>query len=189
MTLDDSVAIIVPKKHYHISSSSPDVSHLAFQVDMPVDKFSFVKLPPDLLERVFSEIEEQGISGNHARIADYLSFIASNFYEYPFAPAEKTTDYSFVIQSFLSLKYNTNIHLSDIAEELHVSIKQAERLVLLHTGNTFNNELTKYRITAAEQLAKLNPGLTVGEIANLVGYESHSGFWKAYKRFKKEKDN
>ena len=73
-----------------------------------------------------------------------------------------------------------------LAEELHISVKQAERLVVLHTGCTFNTALTNNRIRAAEFLMKTT-SFSISEIANLVGYESHSGFWKAYKRYREQK--
>ena len=77
--------------------------------------------------------------------------------------------------------YNKNITLDDLAKELMLSKKQAEREVQRTTGNTFTKELSKRRINAAVILTQTT-SLPLTKISTLVGYSSYCGFYKAYKR-------
>ncbi len=176
----------IPKSTYHFTRISKGAEHSAFQIDLPINKIMTFDLPTGLVENFFKEIDGINSSNDHSKIANYISFFASFFIKSKANPAAKSKDYGFIIDSFFGLNYNKPIHLADLAEELHISVKQAERLVVLHTGYTFNTALTNNRIRAAEHLMKTT-SLSISEIANLVGYESHSGFWKAYKRYRENK--
>lgn len=179
--------LVVPKNTYHIPRPSKDTLHCAFQIDLPVNEFKSFDVSVGLVDDFFKEIEKIDMTGDHSRIASYISFFASFFIKSKKLPATRSTDYAFLIDSFLGLNYSKPIHLADLARELHISVKQAERLVILHTGCTFNTALTNNRIRAAEHLMKTT-SFSISEIANLVGYESHSGFWKAYKRYREQKN-
>ena len=183
ITVSSGTMISVPKSTYHIPRPTSNTLHCAFQIDLPIDEFKSFNISEGLIRDFFNEIEKVGKNGDHARIASYISFFASFFVQSKKLTANRSTDYGFLIDSFLGLNYNKPIHLADLAEELHISVKQAERLVVLHTGCTFNTALTNNRIRAAEHLMKTT-SFSISEIANLVGYESHSGFWKAYKRYR-----
>ena len=83
--------------------------------------------------------------------------------------------------SFFSNRYSEDVRLSDLAEAIHLSERQTERLVIEHTGRGFRDELTETRVKIARQrLADKN--MTLGEIAGYVGYRSYAGFWKAMKK-------
>ncbi len=176
----------VPKNTYHVPRISEGTQHCAFQIDLPISEFKLFNISTGLIEEFFKEIDNLANSDDHSRIASYISFFASFFIKAKKLRANRSTDYGFIIDSFLGLNYNKPIHLADLADELHISVKQAERLVVLYTGCTFNTALTNIRIQAAEHLMKTT-SLSISEIANLVGYESHSGFWKAYKRYREQK--
>ena len=176
----------VPKNTYHAPKIPEDSKHCAFQIDLPVNDFKYFNISPELMQDFFKEIDNLTNNDDHSRIASYISFFASFFIKTKKLNATRSTDYGFIRDSFLWLNYNKPIHLADLAEELHISVKQAERLVVLHTGCTFNTALTNNRIRAAEHLMKTT-SLSISEIANLVGYESHSGFWKAYKRYREQR--
>ena len=47
----------------------------------------------------------------------------------------------------------------------------------------FSEELTARRMLAADHLIK-DGRLSLAEVAETVGYQTYSGFWKAYKKFK-----
>ena len=181
--------LMVPGGVYHSLDIPSSALHCAFQIDIPATKMKFISLPMELLTKFIKEIQHASATSNYARLEKYISFIGSHFIETSPVKVKKTDDYAFVILEFMSLYYNLDIHLSDLAQRLHVSEKQTARLVLKYTGKTFNEELTRYRISAAEQLMMMNPDMPIGKIASLVGYQSHSGFWKAYKRYKGEKSS
>ena len=186
ISISSGAILAIPKTTYHIINVPIGAEHSAFQIDLPINEMQTFELPTGLIENFFKEIDATDGSGDHSKIANYISFFASFFIKCKANVAAKSKDYGFIIDSFLGLNYNKPIHLADLAEELHISVKQAERLVVLHTGCTFNTALTNTRIRAAEYLMKTT-SLSISEISNLVGYESHSGFWKAYKRYREQR--
>ena len=92
------------------------------------------------------------------------------------------TDYGFLIHEFFSLHYSEDLHLCDLAQFLHLSERQTERLVIEHTGNTFRNELTAIRMTIAKKLLTSSQ-MSLTEISQYVGYKSYAGFWKALNKY------
>ena len=95
--------------------------------------------------------------------------------------AEKIVDYSFIIEEYLKINYARDIKLSDLASELNLSEKHTERLIKKYTGNTFKQELASIRIKTAQMLLA-STDMTMTEISEYVGYNSYSGFYKAYKK-------
>ena len=91
------------------------------------------------------------------------------------------TNRELIIDEFFSKKYNSYVTLDDLAKELMLSPKQAEREVKRITGNTFVSELSKRRIDAAILLSETT-SLPLVKISEIVGYSSYCGFYKAYKR-------
>ena len=76
-------------------------------------------------------------------------------------------------------------YLSDLADQLHISERHAERLVLQYTGRSFREELVAVRMRIAHQLMQAE-NASLEQIAKYVGYRSYSGFWKAMKRYESE---
>ena len=97
--------------------------------------------------------------------------------------AQTVDDYGFIIQEFFSIHYSEDIHLGDLANLLHLSERQTERLVKEYTGNSFRNELAAIRINIAKNLLKYSQ-MSMRKICEYVGYKSYVGFWKAMKKYK-----
>ena len=183
--LSGSNLLLIPKQTYHTYIQSPDAVHAAFQVKFGAE-FQVQEVPSSILLEFFDGVNQSKDTGDYSNVVPYMSFFCSYFFksEEPIL-ASKVTDYAFLINEFFSLKYIHDIKLSDLAATLCVSDKQAHRLVIKHTGNNFSEELTLRRMHAAEHL--INDGrLSLSEIAETVGYQTYSGFWKAYKKFKEE---
>ena len=98
-------------------------------------------------------------------------------------------DHAFIIREYIGYNYAKPITLEHIAKELCVSKKQAERLIERYTGKTFLELLTSERMRAAEQYLSLDEHIPLTKIAPLVGYQSYSGFYKAYKKYRKALEN
>jgi len=71
----------------------------------------------------------------------------------------------------------------ELARLLCVSEKQAERLILKHTGLPYKKAVIGRRREIANWLME-NTDLPLTEIATRVGYKSYSGFYKACLRKK-----
>ena len=184
-SISGATLALIPRDSYHTYSADRETKHSAFQIDMDAG-FEMRKVSEELLNEFFVEIQRCRENDNYSRISAYVSFFCSYFID----DAEKSTvakitDYRFLINEFLSLRYIEDIKLCDLADALSVSEKQAHRLVIKHTGNTFGYELASRRMKAAEQLMK-SGRFSMTEIAESVGYQTYSGFWKAYRRFKQD---
>lgn len=177
---------IVPADTFHSGfSTGEDTKHVPFLIDAPVTAYAKCSVSPSLLLAFFREIQKSKTANNFAKISAYISLLCSDFFPEETVCAHQMTDYAFMIHEFFSNNYSFDVALCDLAEELHLSEKQTERLVLKYTGKTFKQELIARRMTMAERL--LSEGeMPLSEIAQYVGYHSYSGFWKAYKT-KKQK--
>ena len=184
--LDGSNLVLIPKQTYHTYVQAEDAIHAAFQVKVDAD-FQTREMPEEILREFFDGINHSRDSGDYSRVIPYMSFFCSYFFKGDEAiVASNVTDYAFLINEFFSLKCIYDIKLSDLAETLCVSEKQAHRLVIKHTGKNFSEELTSRRMIAADHLIKTGR-LSLSEVAETVGYQTYSGFWKAYKKFKENK--
>ena len=148
------------------------------------------RLPEGLLRSMLSEaakmsLEEDG--EDHSRVALYLAFVCGHFAERAKIYPRTVRDYAFVIREYIAYNYAKNITLDTLAAELCVSKKQAERLTQRYMQKTFLEALTEARMLAAEQYLSMENPKPLSQIAPLVGYQSYSGFYKAYKRYKAEK--
>jgi len=155
--------------------------HSAFQINHDAKQFSSHKLPDELLYEFFTKISKCLSSENYVEISAYIPLLASYFDSVSRLEAERITDYGFLIHEFFSHHYGEDIHIEDLAAELHLSNRQAERLVIEHTGHTFGKELTSTRLSMAKHLMKTTE-MSLTEIAEYVGYRTYAGFFKAMKK-------
>ncbi len=173
ITLKTAEAVIFPENTYH--SDEGIGFSLAFQVKESFKKIKVIKIPRDFCLDLYNK------SKNKENILNHLFFIINEFYDnVKISPCK--SDYAYIISEFLSLNYDKNITLKDIADALSLCPMQAQRVIKKHTGKTFGENLLSQRMTVAEQLKKTK---SLNEVAILVGYNSYSGFWKAYKKYKR----
>lgn len=169
----------MPAGMYHMPLyGGENVKRNAFQVDMPLSSLTIKHFSPDIVGAFFVEIQKSNASGDYLRLSLYISLICCEFFDADILPVHPVTDYNMLIHEFFSRNYNEDIRLCDLASVLHLSEKQAERLVKKHTGRTFKGALSEKRIEMARYLNETTE-LSLCEIAEKVGYRSYSGFWKA----------
>lgn len=174
--------LIIPGGMYHVCTGADEnCRHSAFQIELNVREFSYVNLPDDLLDCFFSELEKCKKNNNHSIVASYLNLFCS-YFDNTALNAVAITDYGFLIHEFFTNHYNDDVQLSTLANLLHLSERQTERLVVQYTGNSFREELCQVRITMAKELLKTTD-MSLGEICRYVGYRSYAGFWKAMKKY------
>ncbi len=179
----DSELCVIPPKTYHcFLHHKEDMLHTAFQIDAPLNIFQICSLPPQTAKAYFDAIRE----GNYTKIASYISLICAHFFPDTTQPPKERTDYGFIISEFFSTHYRKPVTLQDLAALLHLSEKQATRLIKKHTGHSFPGALTAHRIKTADFL-RATTDMSLAEIAAYVGYNSYSGFWKASQKYKNNK--
>jgi AraC-like DNA-binding protein len=159
--------------------------HTAFQTDCQADQLRTFPLEMGLVKSFTEEIQRCRFTGNYSTVALYIPLFCSYYHRESLAVTE-IKDYNFLISEFFILNYDKDVYLADLAEQLHISERHAERLVLQYTGHSFREELVAVRMRVADQLMQ-RENASLEQIAKYVGYRSYSGFWKAMKRHEGEK--
>lgn len=178
--------IIIPRDVFHVTlNEAPDSFHIAFQVDCDLSEFKTVKTNPQTVMEFYNEIEKSHKTFDYTCVSAYMSLFVTKLLPENLG-VQPVTDYRFLIREFFSKYYTEDLHLSDLAKELHLSERQAERLVIKYTGNTFQKELISIRMSVANYL--LNTAeMPLTQVAHYVGYRSYTGFWKAMKKYNEQK--
>ena len=176
-------AVFIPRGMYHETLYiAPETVRCSFMVSSPESEIKTRRIPMQVIKELLLEADCAQRSKNFFKTSLYLSFILGYFLEHGSVEATKTADRTYAIREFFARNYDKSVRLYDLAEELGISPKHAARLVEKVTGNTFSDELTRHRISAAEQYMK-EGAYQLKDISERVGFHSYSGFWKAYKRF------
>lgn len=175
--------MIIPQGEFHCCLEKEEGTlHNAFQIDFPASQVRKAHIGSETVSSLFSEIEHLKKSGDYTRVSSYITLFCSYLCSQSKTYSSPVSDYGFIIQEFISMNYNKSIQLKELSNELHLSERQTERLVKIHTGNSFKEEVAKIRVKVAKQLLS-SSGMTLSEIAEYVGYESYAGFWKAMKKY------
>lgn len=183
-TVSDGVILVIPKSVFHgCVFMDEEARHCAFQIDCDFDGIEDYSVNSSVVSAFIDEIEKCGKNGDHGSISAYITLICSYFS--PRLEARRVTDVGFLISEFFLNRYGSDVRLEELAEILHLSPRQAERVVESYTGRTFREELTATRMSVADRLISLSDK-SLCEVAQYVGYRSYAGFWKAYQRYKKE---
>lgn len=176
-----------PAGVYHACRSiEPEAEHIDFQIIDTVTEIVHKQLPSGIAPALFAEIKRLGENKTSERLRAYLSLLCAEAKgDTKDEPLTVIDDRAFLIHEYMTRNYNRDITLSDIARFLCLSEKQTGRLIHQYTGLHFKDALTRYRMAAAGQLIAAN-NHTLSEVAELVGYHSYSGFWKAFNAFDKK---
>lgn len=78
--------------------------------------------------------------------------------------------------------YNENINLNQIADHFGITPFYLSRLVKKHTGKTFTDYLTYYRILKAKEMIRQGE-LSIKEITYAAGFNSQNYFSKIFKKY------
>lgn len=163
---------------------SENVLSVSFQIDIVLEKPLRFDISEDIIKDFIDETKTCEASGDYTKLTAYLALFGSYVPCHRSPKVKEITDYSFLLREFLAKNYaNQELKLKDLADELHISERQAERIVRRHTANTFKNELMLTRGDVASYLMKYEK-LPLAKIAAKVGYCSYAGFWKAMKKQK-----
>lgn len=79
---------------------------------------------------------------------------------------------------------NSDLKLSDVAQELQVSPHLLSQFLNDNIGKRFSYFLNEYRIAAVENMLSSNQHLTIEAIGQECGFKSNSTFYSAFKKIK-----
>ena len=176
---------LVPDNVYHIYNYiAPGSRRITFLIDTPMICTSIrcAKFPVTLEPLLCHEIQLFSRTGVDNRMKSLISYICAPLFESENKPLIPVKNRQFIINEFFAKKYNTDVTLYDLAQELCLGIKQTEREVKKYTGNSFRDELRRKRIEMANILMKTTD-FPLTKISELVGYTTYSGFFKATSQF------
>ena len=173
--------ILIPKNTFHYRTFLTDNTRLCtFETDLDSECLVF-SISTVTLEDMCRAIRDFQSGSNGALMSAYLTLICSHFINAALN-IQDIIDREYLIEKFFQKNYNKDVTLQDLAKTLCLSEKQSERLIKKLTGNSFRQELSKRRIEAAIDLIK-SENIPLCKVAEIVGYKSYSGFWKAYKAY------
>ncbi len=100
------------------------------------------------------------------------------------APARETAETvrTDIIDSFFETHYDEKAGAARLAAQLHISVRQLHRVLRTYYGMTFQEKLLQARMDQAACLLR-DPAMTVGMVAEMVGYRSASAFYLAFRRY------
>lgn len=178
--IDEQSVFAVPANIPHHYVTEEEINYFSFQVDIPCDTFVCKKIDSNLLSLFLRELSQSEVS--YPKITSLISYIVYALLGEDKWTNIENTDYKLLISEFFAMRYAENVNIHDLAEILCLSEKQTQRLVIKHTGNTFKKELISTRMAVAKHLTDVK-GKSLKDAAYYVGYQSYSGFWKAYVDF------
>lgn len=182
LTLDSGSILAIPGGQFHCCVHRDASARMsAFLINCKLSQAAAYAVGEETLQAFLEELEKPGNAQNVARISAYITLLGSYFCPTASCPVQPVTDAAFLITEFFWANYAKDLRMRDLAQVLHLSQRQTQRLVLEATGRTFHEELIAVRLNVAEQLRRTSD-MTLREIAEYVGYRSYAGFWKAMKK-------
>lgn len=88
----------------------------------------------------------------------------------------------YLIEQFINTHYNKKTAIAELAEILHVSQRQTDRIVLEIFGKTYAILVLERRMSVAQTMLK-KTDIPCAVIAESVGYSSYAGFFIAFKQY------
>ena len=86
------------------------------------------------------------------------------------------------IMHYLEQHFSEPVSLKDLANFVGISESLLSRFLRNEHKTTFKNLLTDKRMDAAEALWRNNPELSVGEVAQQIGYDDQHYFSRVYRK-------
>ena len=172
--------LAIPEKLYHrCLERTEDACSSSFLIDRATNIPQRFSIHEDLTKAYFEELSFCEKTEDFSRMVSYISLLLAEVFPEKLS-AKAIEDYNFLIHDYLTTHSAEDISVSDLADALHLSPRQTERLIKEYTGNTFRKELTEVRLLAAKYLLE-STDMSAEEIATQVGYRSYTGFWRAMK--------
>ena len=175
--------LLIPGSAYHsYSAVGEGITRCCFQISDLEGSLRVVRLPQGLAESVMGELRRYEPEGDFTLMSCYLTLIMSIVADTEPKMLSPLTDREFLINEFFANNYDRDVDLDALSHHLNLSPKQTQRMVIKHTGRPFREELSYRRIRAAAELMR-EGRMTYAEVAERVGYQTYSGFWRAYTKY------
>ena len=175
--------LAVPAGVYHDALiCDADTRRMIFMTSLPIAETQHKHISVATVENLLAETALAYKTKNHNRLVLHLALLCTELHEFTPSKVVPIRDEGYIISEFLNRCADKELSLSGLAQLLCVSEKQAERLILKHTGLPYKKAVIRRRREIANWLIE-NTDLPLTEIAARVGYKSYSGFYKACLRY------
>ncbi len=108
-------------------------------------------------------------------IADILNFVASK-------EKQEDDDLAKILLTYIEEHYHEDIMLVDLAEKINASEKYCSALFKQSVGENFKTYLNNFRIEKAKEILLLQPSIKIGEVAEMVGFNSANTFIRVFSK-------
>ena len=88
----------------------------------------------------------------------------------------------FVLLETEKLYLSPDVRITDVARRLSTSEPQLSKMIKLKTGKNFCQLIHCFRVREAMRLYSLNPGLSITQLREMVGFKSQTTFNTAFGR-------
>lgn len=185
---EGDMLVIPPNQTHYIQHLQENTQRIAFQITKSLQELHVSHPGKAIVDLLADEIRTFKRKPKSQRLSYCLALVICQLPGFTSSQPKPLLDRGLIITEFFSDNYNKNVSLKDLADLLQVSEKQAARLIKKYTGNCFRTELTRHRLEAARYLIN-DTDLNLEKIAEQVGYQSYSGFWKAFYKLDSAKRN
>ncbi len=180
--------ILIPGNHYHSYTAFTEGIHrCSFQIAELNCGVRVATMAKGVAEGMMSELLRYDPERDFTMLSSYISLLLAQLADGEPLSLRTLTDREFLVNEFFANNYDRCITLEELANILSLSPKQTQRTVVRYTGRSFRDELSYRRVRAARELLR-EGRMSLSEVAERVGYQSYSGFWRAYNRFLREEE-
>ncbi|WP_312645221.1 AraC family transcriptional regulator [Hydrogenoanaerobacterium sp.] len=142
----------------------------------------------DVFQSALLDIYRNAGSGpaDEARMVGYLYLFLSHLIALSAGNAKYSSSSAVYVENalkFIRYNYSNKIDICDIAKNIGVSRSHLYRIFVRHLSMSPNEYLAKFRINEACALLR-NSSLSIGEIANSVGFDDQLYFSRVFKKYK-----
>ena len=169
-------AVLIPAGQLHATATSGGSRVFVLQADLAVATVQRLSLPAAMLSALASA-EGEEIGG----VIPVLCYLVASFSGPALYSVRQNDDYAYLIHEYVEQNYHRPLRLGDLAAVLHLSERQTQRIIRSLFGVSFSELLASHRVSVAERLAATTE-MPWARIAEYVGYETYSGFRRAYRR-------
>lgn len=168
--------ILIPAGVAHTTATVEGSLVMTLQLDVAAEGVQTVSLPSPLV------LELSRAEGAHpAPCMPALSYLLARLFPEETFTVRPNDDYAYLIHEYVGENYHRPLRLSELAAVLHLSERQTQRVIRSLWGVSFMGLVTSHRLSVAEHLAATTD-MTWEAIAAYVGYETYSGFRRAFLR-------
>lgn len=177
--------IYIPRHVCHsLQPAAPNTCFYVFDGTVELDGVRMVRIPPAVLEELCRTGKLAQQQEDPSLLSPWVMYLLGLLNPQAFVRVEERSDDAVVLMQFIAENYHRDITLADAAKAANISQRQAQRLFKLTHDRTFLQELTAQRMAVATYLRR-HTDMPLEDISGYVGYQSYSGFWKAWRNYKK----